>query len=210
MFGIWPWPLTYNPNLAKVKWHTEYQGRRSNCSAVRGGRTDGRYQVHYLPRFAVDKEYEQMHYTPRIKCRDESNSCEEHRKSDDPQEDKETTGSHSPCQRCSLDISRSCPISSSFSPTHSCLGSSHYILCMISPPMSWNWVQREKKNATWRWCEPHLQLLILRFYRGKYYYMRLACHWFRHIQVDRNTHILILFSSAKLLRNNKLTKKIFS
>ncbi len=60
--------LTYNPNLAKVKVnvHTKYQGRRSNGSAVRaqtGGhpngrtdrRTDGRYQLHYLPRFAVDK-----------------------------------------------------------------------------------------------------------------------------------------------------------
>ncbi len=60
--------LTYNPNIAKVKVniHTKYQGRRSNGSAVRAqtdghpngqtdGQTDGRYQVHYLPRFAVDK-----------------------------------------------------------------------------------------------------------------------------------------------------------
>ena len=37
--------------------HTEYQGRRSNGSAVRGemdGQTDRRYKVHYLPRFVVD------------------------------------------------------------------------------------------------------------------------------------------------------------
>ena len=33
--------------------HAKNQGRRSNGSAVRA-QTDGRYQVHYLPRFAVD------------------------------------------------------------------------------------------------------------------------------------------------------------
>ena len=45
--------------------HTKYQGHKSNGSAVRAltdrktdgqtnGQTDGCYQVHYLPRFAVD------------------------------------------------------------------------------------------------------------------------------------------------------------
>ncbi len=56
--------LTYNPNLAKVKFdpYAKCQGQRSNGSAVRahtGGQTDGRtharYQFYYLPRFAVDK-----------------------------------------------------------------------------------------------------------------------------------------------------------
>ena len=48
--------LTYTPNLAKVKvgLHTKYQGRRSNGSPVRA-LTDGRYQVHLSPCFAVDK-----------------------------------------------------------------------------------------------------------------------------------------------------------
>ena len=51
--------LTINPNLAKVKvkLQVKYQGHRSNGSAVRG-RTDGRYQVHYLPAslsYTVDK-----------------------------------------------------------------------------------------------------------------------------------------------------------
>ncbi len=60
--------LTYNPNLAKVKvdLHTKNQGRRTNGSAVRGrtdGRTDGRYQVHYLPRFAVDKDGSTQKFT---------------------------------------------------------------------------------------------------------------------------------------------------
>ncbi len=50
--------FAYNLNLAKVKVdpHAKYQGQRSNGSAVRAhtdgqmdGRTDGRYQVHYLP-----------------------------------------------------------------------------------------------------------------------------------------------------------------
>ena len=55
--------LTYNPNLAKVKvdLHTESQGRRSNGSAVRvqtDGQMDGRYQVHYLPPFAVNNYLE--------------------------------------------------------------------------------------------------------------------------------------------------------
>ncbi len=38
--------LTYNPNLAKVKvdLHTEYQGRRSNGSAVRS-LTDGQADI---------------------------------------------------------------------------------------------------------------------------------------------------------------------
>ncbi len=43
--------MTFNPNLAKVKLHTKYQGRRSNKSAARvvtDGQTDRRYQVHYL------------------------------------------------------------------------------------------------------------------------------------------------------------------
>ncbi len=42
-FGLWPTTLTYKQNLAKaeVNLHTEYQGRRSNSSAVRG-RTDRR------------------------------------------------------------------------------------------------------------------------------------------------------------------------
>ncbi len=57
---LWPTTLTYNPKLAKVKvnLHTKSQGRRSNGSGVRvvtDGRMDGRNQVHYLPRFAVDK-----------------------------------------------------------------------------------------------------------------------------------------------------------
>ncbi len=60
---LWPTTLTYNPILARVKVdpHAKNQGHRSNGSAVRAqtdrqtnGRTDGRYQVHYLPRFAVD------------------------------------------------------------------------------------------------------------------------------------------------------------
>ncbi len=51
----------YNPNLAKVKVNlcTKFQGRGSNGSAVRAQtdiQMDGRYQVHYLPRFAVDKD----------------------------------------------------------------------------------------------------------------------------------------------------------
>ena len=39
---LWPTTLIYNPNLAKVKvnLHTEFQGHRSNSSAVRGG-TEG-------------------------------------------------------------------------------------------------------------------------------------------------------------------------
>ncbi len=53
--NFWHLTLTYNPILAKVKVepHAKNQGRRSNSSAVRA-QTDGRYQVHYLPRFAVD------------------------------------------------------------------------------------------------------------------------------------------------------------
>ena len=56
--------LTYIARLAKVKVdpHAKDEGRRSNSSAKRvvtdrrtDRRTDGRYQVHYLPRFAVDK-----------------------------------------------------------------------------------------------------------------------------------------------------------
>ncbi len=52
--------LTYIARLAKVKvdLHARDEGRRSNGSArrvVTDGQTDGRYQVHYLPRFAVDK-----------------------------------------------------------------------------------------------------------------------------------------------------------
>ncbi len=59
-FDLWPMTLPYNLNLAKVKvnLHTEYQGHRSNGSAMRVStdrQTDGRYQIHYLPRFAVDK-----------------------------------------------------------------------------------------------------------------------------------------------------------
>ncbi len=48
--------MNSDPSLAKVKVdpHAKNQCRMSNDSAVRG-RTDGRYQVHYLPRFAVDK-----------------------------------------------------------------------------------------------------------------------------------------------------------
>ena len=58
---FWSTTLTYNPILAKVKVdsHTKNQGRRSNGSAVRAQtnrRTDGRYQVHHLPRFAVDNK----------------------------------------------------------------------------------------------------------------------------------------------------------
>ena len=50
----WPMTLTYNPNLAKVKVdpNAKYQGQRSNGSAMRAHtdrRTDGRYQVYYLP-----------------------------------------------------------------------------------------------------------------------------------------------------------------
>ncbi len=56
---LWPTTLTYNPNLVKVmvNLHTEYQGRSSNGSAVRVSadrQMDGRYQIHYLPRFVVD------------------------------------------------------------------------------------------------------------------------------------------------------------
>ncbi len=66
-FGIWPWPLTYDPNLAKVKVdpHGKNQGRRSNSLAGRlsadrrtDRHTDGCYQVHYLPAslsYAVDR-----------------------------------------------------------------------------------------------------------------------------------------------------------
>ncbi len=54
---LWPRPLTLTPTF-DLDLHTEYQGRRSNGSGVRAltdRRMDGRYQVHYLPRFAVDK-----------------------------------------------------------------------------------------------------------------------------------------------------------
>ncbi len=55
-FDLWPKTLTYNYNLAKVKvnLHTKYQGHRSNGSAWEVGQPDGRYQVNYLPRFAID------------------------------------------------------------------------------------------------------------------------------------------------------------
>ncbi len=57
------WPLTYNPNLSKVKvdLHTKYQDLRSNSSSRRAQtstQTNGRYQVYYLPAslsYAVDK-----------------------------------------------------------------------------------------------------------------------------------------------------------
>ncbi len=44
----------HNQKPIKTPWtnNTEYQGRRSNGSVVRGqtdGQTDGHYQVHYLP-----------------------------------------------------------------------------------------------------------------------------------------------------------------
>ncbi len=57
--------LTYIARLAKVKvdLHAKGEGRRSNGSARRvvtdgqtDRRTDGGYQVHYLPRFAVDNK----------------------------------------------------------------------------------------------------------------------------------------------------------
>ena len=55
--------LTYNPNLAKVKvdHHAKNEGRRSKGSDRRARtntqtnrQTNGRYQTHYLPSFAVD------------------------------------------------------------------------------------------------------------------------------------------------------------
>ena len=55
--------LTYIAILAKVKvdLHAKVEGRRSNGSSVRvqtgvrtDRQTDRRYQMHYLPRFAVD------------------------------------------------------------------------------------------------------------------------------------------------------------
>ena len=62
IFGIWHWPLTYNPNLAKVKviLHTRYQHGRSNGSAMRlltdwqtdiqrDRQRDSHYQFYYLP-----------------------------------------------------------------------------------------------------------------------------------------------------------------
>ena len=57
-FDLAIWPLTYNPNLAKVKvdLHTEYQGRRSNSSAVTED-TDGRTLPSALsPCFVVDNK----------------------------------------------------------------------------------------------------------------------------------------------------------
>ncbi len=60
---LWPTTLTYNPNLAragsssiyipniKVVGQTVQAGEHRQTS----GRTDGRYQVHYLPSFADDK-----------------------------------------------------------------------------------------------------------------------------------------------------------
>ncbi len=60
---IWPTTLTYSPNLANVKvdLHTEYKGRRSNGSAVRGdrdGRTDRLTDATSAlsPCFAVDNQ----------------------------------------------------------------------------------------------------------------------------------------------------------
>ncbi len=50
---FWLMTLTYNPKLANIDSNTKNTGRRSSGSAVRG-RTDEHYQVHYLPRFAVD------------------------------------------------------------------------------------------------------------------------------------------------------------
>ena len=55
------WHLTLTHDLAKVKvdLHAKDEGRRSNGSTMRAhtnGRTDGRYQVHHLPRFAVEKK----------------------------------------------------------------------------------------------------------------------------------------------------------
>ena len=42
------------PNRLTFDLHAENQGRRLNGSAMRG-RTDERYQVHYLPRVVVNK-----------------------------------------------------------------------------------------------------------------------------------------------------------
>ncbi len=62
---LWPTTLAYNPILVNVKVdpHAKNQGLRSNGSAVRAqtdgqtdGQTDRRYQVHYLPRFAVNNK----------------------------------------------------------------------------------------------------------------------------------------------------------
>ncbi len=57
-------PVCLSVCLSALSWLRLYQGHRSNSSAVRAltdgqtdGQTDGRYQVHYLPRFAVDKNY---------------------------------------------------------------------------------------------------------------------------------------------------------
>ncbi len=63
--------LTYIARLARVKvdLHAKDEGCRSNGSARRvvtdrrtDGQTDGRYQVHYLPRFAVDNEGNKIMY----------------------------------------------------------------------------------------------------------------------------------------------------
>ena len=55
---LWPTTLTYNPNLAKVKVdpHAENQGQTVQAGEHRqtNGRTVGRYQMYYLPCFAVD------------------------------------------------------------------------------------------------------------------------------------------------------------
>ncbi len=57
---LWPMTSTYHPNLAKVI-HTEYQGRRSNGLVWEVGHTNGRtngfYQVHYLPASRSIRKY---------------------------------------------------------------------------------------------------------------------------------------------------------
>ncbi len=72
IFEIWPWPLTYDLDLQSQpalgqgqplyqKWRSKV--KRFKQESITNGRTDvqtdrrtdGRYQVHYLPRFAVDK-----------------------------------------------------------------------------------------------------------------------------------------------------------
>ena len=62
---LWPTTLTYNPSLAKVRVdpHTKNHGHRSNGSDRRARtdkqahrQTNGRYQTHCLPCFAIDKE----------------------------------------------------------------------------------------------------------------------------------------------------------
>ena len=57
VFDLDLWPTTFNPNLTKVKVN---HGAKNEGQTVQAGerykQTDGRYQVHYPPSFAVDKD----------------------------------------------------------------------------------------------------------------------------------------------------------